>query len=222
MRSYRQYCGLAKALDVVGDRWTLLVVRELLIRGACRYTDLQAGLPGIATNLLAQRLVALERAGIVRREAARPPVATTLFKLTARGEELGPVIAALGRWAGPLLSSRGRVDTFRPHWLALPLQLYLTDKDPTHPPVTLELRAGVEPVTVETIDGSVRARPGPAASPQAVLTGAPELILGVLMGRIDLARARSAGLKYEGDPAALRRFQPRTSGDHTSRPGMNP
>lgn len=222
MRSYRQYCGLAKALDVVGDRWTLLIVRELLIRGACRYTDLQAGLPGIATNLLAQRLVALEQAGIVRREAAPPPVATTVVKLTPRGAELAPVIAALGQWAGPLLASRGPGDTFRPHWLALPLQLYLTDTDPTRPPVTLELRAGDEPVTVETAAGSVRARPGPAANPHAVLTGAPELILGVLMGRIDLARARSAGLAYQGDPAALRRFHPRTRGDHTPRQGRTP
>jgi DNA-binding HxlR family transcriptional regulator len=222
MRSYRQYCGLAKALDVVGDRWTLLIVRELLVRGGCRYTDLQAGLPGIATNLLAQRLVALEQAGIVRREAAPPPVATTVVQLTPRGAELAPAIAALGRWAGPLLSSRGRGETFRPHWLALPLQLYLTDKYPTRPPVTLELRAGDEPVTVETIDGGVRARPGPAASTHAVLTGAPELILGVLMGRIDLARARSAGLKYEGDPATLRRLQPRVRSAHTSSKGMNP
>ena len=91
MRSYAQYCGLARALDVVGDRWTLLIVRELLIGGACRYTDLQHGLPGIATNLLADRLRQLEEQGIVAREAAPPPVATTLFRLTPRGEELRPL-----------------------------------------------------------------------------------------------------------------------------------
>ena len=76
MRSYGQYCSIAKALDVVGDRWTLLIVRELLIRGACRYTDLKDGLPGIATNLLADRLRELESAGLIRREEAPPPVAT--------------------------------------------------------------------------------------------------------------------------------------------------
>src|ERR1700684_3975062 len=85
MRSYGQYCSIAKALDVVGDRWTLLIVRELLIRGACRYTDLKDGLPGIATNLLADRLRELESAALIRREDAPPPVATTLFHLTDTG-----------------------------------------------------------------------------------------------------------------------------------------
>src|SRR4029077_12966882 len=105
MRSYKQYCAIAKALDVIGDRWNLLIVRELLLLGACRYTDLHNGLPGIATHLLAERLRdpqtpppdtpptrrperlrALEREGIVPREEAPPPIATTLFRLTPRGQ----------------------------------------------------------------------------------------------------------------------------------------
>src|SRR5947207_12707682 len=98
MRSYRQYCALARALDVVGDRWTLLIVRELGLRGPSRYTDLQYGLPGIATNLLADRLREMEEAGIVRRREAPPPVATALFDLTEPGEGLRPVLQALGRW----------------------------------------------------------------------------------------------------------------------------
>src|SRR5579863_5376384 len=101
MRSYGQYCSIAKALDVVGDRWTLLIVRELMVRGACRYTDLRNGLPGIATNLLADRLRDLEEHGIVRREAAPPPIATTVFQLTERGASLRPVIGELGRWGAP-------------------------------------------------------------------------------------------------------------------------
>src|ERR1051325_5720688 len=100
MKSYRQYCGLAKALDSVGDRWTLLIVRELLIRGNARYSELQQGLPGIATNLLADRLRQLERGGLVER-AESPAV----FRLTARGHALEDVIAALGRWAAPLMGS---------------------------------------------------------------------------------------------------------------------
>jgi DNA-binding HxlR family transcriptional regulator len=83
---------------VVGDRWTLLIVRELLLRGASRYTDLRDGLPGIATNLLADRLRELEQAGLVIREEAPPPIAATSFRLTARGEELEPTLYALGRW----------------------------------------------------------------------------------------------------------------------------
>ena len=110
MRTYGQYCGLAKALDVIGDRWTLLIVRELMIRAGCRYTDLRNGLPGIATNLLAERLDELEENGIVYREAAPPPVATTLFHLTSRGQELRPVLHAIGRWGAPLIADRKKGD----------------------------------------------------------------------------------------------------------------
>src|SRR5207245_1774744 len=99
MRSYGQFCGLAKSLDVIGDRWTLLIVRELLIRGPSRYTDLQYGLPGIATNLLAERLRDLEAEGIVTKEVAPPPVATTLFRLTPPVDALGSVPARDGRVA---------------------------------------------------------------------------------------------------------------------------
>src|SRR3977135_4624644 len=98
MRSYDEYCSIAKSLDVVGDRWTLLIVRELTLRGACRYTDLRNGLPGIATNLLAGRLRELEQAGVIAREDAPPPIATTLFRLTPRGEELRAVLDGLTLW----------------------------------------------------------------------------------------------------------------------------
>src|SRR3979409_2476971 len=101
MRSYGQYCSVAKALDVIGARWTLLIVRELELRGACRYTDLRNGLPGIATNLLADRLRELEHAGVVAREDAPPPVATALFRLTPRGAQLRPVLESLVRWGMP-------------------------------------------------------------------------------------------------------------------------
>jgi len=96
MRSYGQSCGVAKALDLLGERWTLLIVRELL-QGPSRYTDLRNGLPGIATNLLAERLRELEEAGVVLREEAPPPIATALYSLTDRGQELQSVIYELGR-----------------------------------------------------------------------------------------------------------------------------
>ena len=104
MRSYRQYCALAKALDVLGDRWTLLIVRELMLGGPSRYTDLRNGLPGIATNLLSDRLRELEAAGVVARVQAPPPVATTLFSLTPRGEALRPVLDELGNWGVPFMA----------------------------------------------------------------------------------------------------------------------
>jgi DNA-binding HxlR family transcriptional regulator len=211
VRSYGQYCSLAKALDVVGDRWTLLIVRELLLRGACRYTDLRNGLPGIATNLLADRLRELEQANIVSREEAPPPVATTLFRLTERGEELRTVLFELGRWGVPLMVEPSSGEEFRCHWLAMPVELYLTDRTPERPPVEIEVRTGEEPVVIETADGHARTRPGGAEHPDAVIAGAPQLVVGVLSGRLDLAAAEAGGLRYEGDPEALRRVRPDTA-----------
>jgi DNA-binding HxlR family transcriptional regulator len=208
VRTYGEYCAVARTLDVIGQRWALLVVRELLLRGPCRYTDLQSGLPGIATNLLADRLRELERAGVVRREAARPPIATDLFRLTDRGEQLRPVIEELVRWGAPLMAEIGDQDTFQSHWLLTPAELFLTDTTPDQPPVTVEIRAADQPpVHIETVGGAVRGRPGSAEHPDAILTGPPQLIVGVLFGRLTVAQARARGLRYHGDPATLRRLR---------------
>src|SRR5258706_12937492 len=112
MRRYGQFCPLAKALDVVGDRWTLLIVRELAVR-PCRYTDLRHGLPGIATNLLADRLKSLEAAGIITAEADPPPVATTLYRLVERGEALLPALQELAPCGAPLLPDPDEPDEAR-------------------------------------------------------------------------------------------------------------
>src|SRR5436305_339530 len=102
MRSYGEYCAVAKSLDVVGNRWSLLIVRELMLRGPSRYTDLRDGLPGIATNLLAERLPSLEASGILERADAPPPIATTLLKPTPRRHQLKPATVEPGRCAAPL------------------------------------------------------------------------------------------------------------------------
>jgi DNA-binding HxlR family transcriptional regulator len=205
VRSYQQYCAIAKALDVIGDRWVLLIVRELMTSGPSRYTDLLKGLPGIATNLLADRLREMEKAGIVRREEAPPPVATALFHLTERGKALNPLLEELGRWGAPLMGVPQANNVFRSHWLVFPLDAYLVDKTPTEPPVAIELRTGDEPMVVETVDGKVRTRRGTAEKPAAVLTGRHGLILGLLSGRMDLVEARERGLEFSGDERALQR-----------------
>src|SRR5919109_961125 len=155
MRSYRQYCSLAKALDVVGERWTLLIVRELLLKGPSRYTDLRAGLPGIATNLLADRLRELEQAGIVEREEAPPPVATTLFRLTPRGQELKSVLDALGRWGIPFMRETSPEETFKSHWLRLPVETFLADHRPEQPAITIQVDTGDQPMMIEAVGGEV-------------------------------------------------------------------
>ncbi|MHB8469518.1 MAG: winged helix-turn-helix transcriptional regulator [Gaiellaceae bacterium] len=208
MRSYGQFCGVAKGLDLIGDRWTLLIVRELLIRGPARYTDLKNGLPGIATNLLADRLRELEQNGIVASMPAAPPVATTLFALTPRGQELEAVLHAIGRWGGALLRD-SRCDTFQSHWLTLPLSMHLHDHTPAAPPATIEVRTGDEPLRIDVRAGAITVRPGAAERPDAVLSGAPESVLALLLGRVALRSARAGGSTYRGDPKLLRRIRPR-------------
>jgi DNA-binding HxlR family transcriptional regulator len=193
---------------VVGERWSLLIVRELLIREPLRYTDLRYGLPGIATNLLADRLRELEEAGLIQREDAPPPIATTLFRLTARGRELQPVLKALGRWGSPLVTRPIDGEEFRSHWLALPLESNLVDHAPRRPPVTIEVWTGEHPMLVTTKDGGVRVRPGRDEAADARMTGTPSQVLGVFLNKLDLATAKRRGLKFEGDLEALRRVQP--------------
>ncbi|MFD3820922.1 winged helix-turn-helix transcriptional regulator [Streptomyces sp. NPDC058625] len=119
-RSYDQYCSAARALDAVGDRWTLLIVRELLA-GPRRYTDLHADLPGVSTDVLASRLKDMERDGLTTRRRLPPPGAAYVYELTSRGSELLPVLQALGAWGQAALGERRPTDAVRAHWFALPL-----------------------------------------------------------------------------------------------------
>jgi DNA-binding HxlR family transcriptional regulator len=208
MRSYGQYCSIAKALDVVGDRWTLLIMRELLIRGACRYTDLKNGLPGIATNMLSDRIRELEAAGLVRREDAPPPVATTLFHVTEAGAQLQPVLDALGEWGIRYMMDPAEDAEFRGHWFAFPVSFFLHDRDPGGPPVSIELRAASSPVVVEVSGGSVGMRLGTAAAPDLVLEGDPQLIMAMLSGHLPAVAAADRGLLISGDAGVLQRVVP--------------
>lgn len=211
MRSYRQHCGLARALDVVGDRWTLLIVRDLLI-GEARYTDLLKGLPGIATNLLAERLSDLAAAGLVVREAIPAPMATTVFRLTARGEELRPVVHALGRWAAPLVARPRKGDRFQSRWMALPIELNLRDRAPAAAPFAIQIRTGDQAIVVASDRGRVRVRTGVTPHPDAVVSGAPDVVLAVMLGKIGVTAARARGVTFEGDTKILRRLRPVQSG----------
>ena len=210
MRTYGQYCALARALDLVGDRWTLLIVRELLTLGPSRYTDLHKGLPGIATNLLVDRLRELEDAGVVERIDPSPPVATVLFQLTDRGRALEPVVKALGAWGGPTLGTWKAGEQFRSHWLILPLELHLADNAPSRSPVSIEVRVGDGSIVIEAASGTVRVRRGSATSPAALVSGPPDIVLAALLGRLPLTTARRRGLRIDGDIRAFTRVQPRT------------
>ena len=195
MRSYGQYCAAARALDLVGDRWSLLVVRELLLRD-CRFTDLQRGLPGIATNLLTERLRQLEAAGVLERHAAPPPVATTLYRLTDRGRELKPVLDALVRWGLPEMVRGAEGDVTRGHWAAGALPILYEDADLRD---LAGLRIGVEadgdPLGVEvTADGTLVLVPGALPDDADVVVRGPmDAVIAVLAGRGDEDRVELEG-----------------------------
>ncbi|MET9014579.1 winged helix-turn-helix transcriptional regulator [Streptomyces olivaceoviridis] len=208
MRSYGQYCSIARALDVVGDRWTLLIVRELLLRGPCRFTDLRNGLPGIAPNLLSTRLKELEAAGLITREDAPPPVATVLYELSETGRAVEPVLKALGLWGMRFMAEERPDDTFQARWLAYASEWFTVDADPDAPPAVIQLVAAGEAAVVELRGGQVHTRLGRAADPDIVLDGPPRAVLGLLGGLVDLDRAVELGLTVTGRVDLLRRLRP--------------
>ena len=121
-KSYRQYCGVAKALDVLGGRWTLLIVRDLLL-GPRRYVDFLEGLPGITTNLLADRLKHLVDEGLVEKQRTPPPSVATVYALTDAGRGLEPIVLALGRFgATRMVGGPGRDDRMDPRWAMVSLK----------------------------------------------------------------------------------------------------
>ena len=203
MRSYRQYCGLARGLDVVGDRWALLVVRELL-EGPRRYNQLLDGLPGIATNLLVERLRALEEGGVVLRRDDQT------YALTEWGEGLREAVYALGRWASPLMSRMAPEDEFRSHWVAHPIHLLYEGVDRSRPRLTVEVNTGDAPMTIESAAGRVRVFAGRPKSADLVLSGPPDGVVGLLSGRLDRAAARKLGVSVEGDLDQLEKLRPRS------------
>ncbi|GHD85122.1 winged helix-turn-helix transcriptional regulator [Streptomyces naganishii] len=210
MRSYGQYCSIARALDVVGDRWTLLIVRELLLQGPCRFTDLKKGLPGIATNLLSSRLRELEEAGLITREDAPPPVATALYTLSEDGLALEPVLKSLGLWGLRFMTDERPDDAFQGRWLAYAPVWFTTDADPDGPPVVIQVVAADETAVIELRDGRIHTRLGHATDPDLVLDGPPRAVLGLLTGVIDRELAGRLGLSVHGRRDLLTRLQPVT------------
>lgn len=188
-KTYSQYCGLAKALDHVGGRWTLLIVRELLI-GPRRYSQIRAALPGIATNLLSQRLDLLEADGIVTRS---PDGA---YSLTDLGATLEPVVESLVRFGGRWMTQRESGEIFRPQWLVVALRALL----PKRRPGSLELHVDGDVVHV----GRTSIDVGPSGHPDAVIEASAEQILGVAAGEIPLDALRIRGDRRVA-AAALRR-----------------
>lgn len=213
MRSYEQLCALSKALDVVGGRWTLLIVRELLI-GPRRFSDLRAALPGIANNLLADRLRELESEGLVRRRALGPPgtqAAAQGYELTPRGQELDQVVFALMRWGAEYMAPRPE-DSFRPEWLTLVLRAYLPARVPRDARVRARIDLGEAALLLDASDGTPHVEPANAdvtTSDDAVTVEAdPYALLAVASGAETLRAARRRGaVRVTGDRDGAQRLE---------------
>jgi DNA-binding HxlR family transcriptional regulator/putative sterol carrier protein len=206
VRSYNQYCGVARALDLVGERWALLVVRDLVL-GPKRFTDLQSSLPGIGTNVLSTRLRELEASGVVERRALPPPAASIVYELTAYGREIEPALLALGRWGATSLGRRDPEQQLRSGWVGVAMRAFADGEAAPGLSCTSELRLdhGVFHARVE--DGQVVVVDGPAPSPDVVVETTAEVLLGMLVGAIAVPAAVAAGAAtVEGEVSLFERI----------------
>lgn len=204
MKSYQQYCSVARALDVVGDRWVLLIVRELLALGPSRYSDLKRGLPGIATNLLAERLKVMEADGLIERYDAPPPVGTNLYQLTERGRELQDVLHALARWGLERMPAGAQAqDAVQPQWTALLGALELSPHVSPDAEVVIGVETGGEAVRAVLRHDTFEIRRGNTPQADVTLSGQVELVGAVLSGLLTPDQAADLGLTIAGTPSVL-------------------
>ena len=195
-KRYDQYCPIAHALDLVGERWALLVVRELM-HGPKRYTDLAESLPGIGTNILASRLRDLEACGVVAKRILPPPAASRVYELTDYGRRLRPVMRELALWGARSLGPP-TADELYEGWLANAVDTMLA---PVAPPGRFEFRVGDEVASL--VEGE--ARSGPVEQPDVIVEADPEGIYHLLIeGRLDQ-------VTVEGDRSLLERLLDNTA-----------
>lgn len=206
-RSYQQFCGLAFALDAVGERWTLLIIRELLA-GPRRFKDLSEGLPGVSSNLLAERLKGLEQQGLICRRVLPPPAGTTVYELTPLGQSLEGIVLELGKWGsqffppsleGLYLPSVGSI--------TLAIKAFFHPEQARGVDETYELHFGDDVLHVHIQDGEITVHAGQSMKADAVFATDMQHFVGLFAGQIPPEAALSGGLvRVQGSPDALQRF----------------
>lgn len=205
-RSYGDACGISRALDVVGERWALVVVRELLL-GPKRFTDIRRGLPKLSADVLSQRLRGLEEAGIVRHRRLVPPAASRVYELTASGRALEPVLLELGRWGGanapPPTDDMGMsLDSY-----LVSLRTLFDGERAAGFEAVVQLRLGEGTFSARVGEAGVEVRREEPESPDATIVADPRAFLDVVHGRRDLEEALAAGeVSFEGDEDVAARF----------------
>ena len=204
-RTYGDRCGVARALDLVGERWALLVVRELLL-GPKRFTDLRAGLPHVSSDILAQRLRELEELGIVRRGKLPPPAGSRIYELTERGQQLEPVVLELGRFGSVAPFPPGEAQ-FGVDALAIALKSLFAPSATDGLPATYELRLGEDRFKVQIVGGRLDIARGRAEAPDATIEADPGTLATVLWHGRKLDEARRSGdITLVGDRRAAARL----------------
>ena len=205
-RTYSQYCPAARALDVVGERWTLLIVRNLAL-GPQRYTDLLEGLPGVGPNVLAERLKHLEATGIAVKRQLPPPAASTVYELTEQGLGLTDVVLSLARWGHRFMDAPAPGDSVEVSWLLVYLRSIANLEAAEGLSEVYEFQIDEDVFHVVVEDGTVDAVQGPASTPPVVVVRT-DLATFVQIGsrRVGAAEAVADGRAVvEGDPEAIAR-----------------
>jgi DNA-binding HxlR family transcriptional regulator len=204
-RTYNQHCATAQTLDLVGERWTLLVIRELLT-GPKRFRDLLESLAGIGTGLLTTRLKYLEGEGLIERITLPPPARTPAYALTEAGAELEPAVMALSRWGMKwALGERKRGEHFHPGWAVLGMQAIFDPDAASDLEAVYEFRVGDDVFHARVDHGQIESLHGPAQRPDAVIEAEPDAFLELSAGRLRIGDAtRSGAVSFSGDREALR------------------
>jgi len=197
-RSYGQFCGLARALDAVGDRWSLLIVRELLL-GPMRYSELAESLGGIATNLLADRLRSLESSAVIERRLGQ--TSGVVYALTPWGSQLREAIEALIRWSFPLMASGPGGDPMQPRWLAIALEALLRGRT-SSPPAELGIEASGLLMTLRIDKDGPHVTLQPDRRPDTILEAEPAIVLGLAASVIPIDEELSGAIVH-GDARIL-------------------
>jgi DNA-binding HxlR family transcriptional regulator/putative sterol carrier protein len=206
-RSYDQFCAMARGLDVLGDRWTLLLIRDLLL-GPKRYKDLLDGLPGIGTNLLADRLRELEGLGVIERATLPPPAGSTVYQLTESGQAIEPIMIALGRWGARFLAGGPRkTDVMVPRAYFVAMRGTFDPEAAAGLRSTYELRVDGLVFEVSIRDGRITTREAQPSQPDAVFTMDVQTLNALLFQMLTPTDAIASGrAQVDGKPGALEQF----------------
>lgn len=207
MKRYEQHCPLASALDLIGDRWTLLIVRELLFLGPRRFTDLGRGLPGLAPNLLTSRLRTLEEAGIVQRAEGHPPATASVYLLTAEGARLREPVVALMRWGISHMVPLDENDPVRPEMVSIALQAAFVPEFAGGVDASYEIVLDELTLSARVRAGVLELSEGPSPDPALRIQIPLRLLVELVNAEVEAMEAVASGrIQIEGDPIEVDRF----------------